>query len=62
MGTDWLIHGEGHLLAVPSAAVPAGLESIVLASPARIGAQAIHLVAMEADIYSPRAFALKPES
>lgn len=58
LGAEWLIRGEGHLLAIPSAAVPAGLESIVLVSPARIGAQAIHLVAMEADIYNPRAFAL----
>ena len=43
MGTNWLIQGNGHLLAVPSAAVPAGLETILLASPARLGAETIRL-------------------
>ena len=56
LGTDWLIRGEGHLLAVPSAAIPAGLETVVLTSPARIGAESIRLIGMEADIYNPRAF------
>lgn len=60
MGTDWLIRGNGHLLAVPSAAVPAGLETIVLASPARLGAETIRLVGLEADFYSPRAFGRLP--
>ncbi len=56
LGTDWLIRGQAHLLAVPSAAVPAGLEAIVLASPARIGSGVIRLIAAEADLYNPRAF------
>ena len=33
MGTLWLMRKEAPLLAVPSAAVPGGLESIVLANP-----------------------------
>ena len=57
MGTDWLDQGEGPLLAVPSAAVPAGLEAIVLASPMRLEAGSIRLIGVEADIYNPRAFA-----
>ena len=57
MGTDWLDQGEGQLLAVPSAAVPAGLEAIVLASPARLEPAAIRLIGAEADIHNPRAFA-----
>lgn len=57
MGTDWLIRGAGHLLAVPSAAVPAGLETIVLASPARLRASTIRLTRTEEDIYNPRTFA-----
>ncbi len=60
MGTDWLIGGDAHLLVVPSAAVPAGLETIVLASPARIGAGAIRLIGMEADIYNRGRSPLSP--
>ena len=58
LGTDWLLHGKDHLLAVPSAAVPAGLESVVLASPTRLDPGAIRLIAVEADIFNPRAFKL----
>ncbi|MDD9961917.1 MAG: RES family NAD+ phosphorylase [Gammaproteobacteria bacterium] len=57
MGTDWLGGGESHLLAVPSVAVPAGLDAIVLASPARMDPGAIRLIGVEAEIYNPRAFA-----
>ena len=56
MGTDWLIAGDGQLLAVPSVAVPAGLDAIVLASPARLDSSAVSLIGVEAEIYNPRAF------
>ena len=56
-GSRWLIHGEESLLAVPSVAVPGGLENIVLASPARITATSIRLVQALGDIYDRRAFA-----
>ncbi|MCY4343700.1 MAG: RES family NAD+ phosphorylase [Gammaproteobacteria bacterium] len=56
MGTDWLVGGESRLLAVPSGAVPAGLDAIVLASPARLDAGAVRLIGVEADFYNPRAF------
>ena len=57
LGTDWLIHGQGPLLAVPSTVVPSGLENTVLASPSRLGPETIQLRAAEADIFSPRTFA-----
>ena len=37
MGTNWLATAVSPLLEVPSAAVPGGIEHIVLASPARLG-------------------------
>ncbi|MDE0003906.1 MAG: hypothetical protein OXQ29_14545 [Rhodospirillaceae bacterium] len=46
----------GPLLEVPSAAVPGGIERIVLASPVRMEAVSIRLVDVKADIYNPRAF------
>ena len=56
LGTDWLIHGQAPLLAVPSTVVPGGLENTVLASPSRLGTETIHLRSAKADIFSPRAF------
>ena len=56
LGTDWLIHGQALLLAVPSTVVPGGLENTVLASPSRLGPETIQLRSMEADIFNPRAF------
>lgn len=55
-GSRWLIHGRELLLAVPSVAVPGGLENIVLASPARIAATSIRLIRALGDIYERRAF------
>ena len=45
------------LLAVPSAAVPGGLESIVLANPNVLDEGTIRLIAAEERIYNLRAFA-----
>ena len=56
MGTKWLLHGTEQLLAVPSAAVPGGLENIVLASPSRLDPESIRLLAFEKEIYGPRTF------
>ena len=53
-GSDWLNHGETSLLALPSVAVPGGLESIVLASPARLAATSIRLMQAIDDIYDRR--------
>ncbi len=55
-GSRWLNHGEESLLAVPSVAVPGGLESIVLASPSRLARIAIRLIRALDDIYDRRAF------
>ena len=57
MGTSWLMRKEAPLLAVPSAAVPGGLESIVLANPNVLDEGAVRLIASEERIYNPRAFA-----
>lgn len=56
-GTDWLLHGKESLLSVPSAAVPGGLENIVLASPHRLAPVGIRLIEAIEDIYNSRAFA-----
>ncbi len=58
-GTDWLLHGKESLLCVPSAAVPGGLENIVLASPHRLAPVGIRLIEAIADIYDSRAFATR---
>ena len=60
MGADWLIQGTASLLVVPSAAVPGGLESIVLANPARLATGSIRLSAVYERLYNPRAFAAAP--
>ncbi len=46
--------GRTPLLAVPSAAVPGGLESIVLANPVRLSPDTIRLRAVQQDICNPR--------
>lgn len=55
-GSDWLRTGSTHLLLIPSAAVPGGLENIVLASPSRLDQTSIRLVAVHERLYNPRAF------
>ena len=57
IGTRWLIRREAPLLAVPSVAVPGGLESIVLANPSMLTEEAIRLISVEERIYNERAFA-----
>ena len=56
-GTDWLLHGRESLLSVPSAAVPGGLENILLANPHRLAPAGIRLIEAIEDIYDSRAFA-----
>lgn len=56
-GTQWLLYGKETLLSVPSAAVPGGLENILLASPHRLARARIRLVEALEDIYDSRAFA-----
>ena len=48
---------EAPLLAVPSAAVPGGLESIVPANPNVLDEETLRLIAAEERIYNLRAFA-----
>jgi len=58
-GTEWLLHGKESLLSVPSAAVPGGLENIVLASPHRLAPARIRLIEALEDLYDSRAFAIQ---
>ena len=57
MGSDWLTRGNASLLVLPSAAMPGGLDDIVLAAPARLDPASICLVAAHERLYNPRAFA-----
>ena len=57
MGSDWLTRGSASLLVLPSAAVPGGLDDIVLATPIRLDAASIRLTAVHERLYNPRAFA-----
>ena len=57
MGSDWLTGGGAALLMLPSAAVPGGLEDIVLAAPARLDPGSIRLAAAHERLYGPRVFA-----
>ena len=56
MGSDWLRQRHASLLVVPSAAVPGGLENIVLANPAGLDAESIRLSAVHARLYDRRTF------
>ena len=58
-GSQWLLHGKESLLAVPSAAVPGGLESNVLVSPLRIAKTPVRLIRALEEIYDWRTFAKK---
>ncbi len=60
MGSDWLKQGSASLLVLPSAAVPGGLENIVLVSPARLDSASIRLHALHERLYNRRAFATAP--
>ena len=58
-GTEWLLHGKESLLFVPSAAVPGGLENVVVASPPRLAPVRIRLMEALEAIYDSRAFAIR---
>ena len=60
LGSDWLNGATAPLLAVPSAAVPGGLENIVLANPRCVTPGAMRLQSVETEIYNPRVFAPDP--
>ncbi len=56
MGSDWLRQRRVSLLVVPSAAVPSGIENIVLANPALLDGGSIRLSAVHARLYDRRTF------
>ncbi len=56
LGSSWLVAAQSAFLIIPSAAVPGGLENIVLVNPDHAEARTITLVAAEARIYNERAF------
>jgi len=56
LGSTWLQAIEKALLIVPSAAVPAGLENILIVNPLHPDSKALQLVASKSEIYSERAF------
>ena len=56
LGSIWLQAVENALLIVPSAAVPAGLESILVVNPLHPDSKTLQLISSESQIYSERAF------
>jgi len=56
LGSKWLQAVENALLIVPSAAVPAGLESILVVNPLHPDSKTLQLISSESQIYSERAF------
>ncbi len=56
LGSSWLVAAQSAFLIIPSAAVPGGLENIVLVNPDHAEAQTITLLAAETRIYNDRAF------
>ena len=56
LGSRWLIEAKSALLFVPSAAIPGGLENIVLYNPAHAESRKLELLSVEREIFNQRAF------
>ena len=56
LGSSWLLAAPSAFLIIPSAALPGGLENIVLVNPDHAEARTITLLASEMRIYNERAF------
>ena len=56
IGGDWLDKSEEVGLLVPSAAVPQGLERIIVINPRHQGSQYIQLIDSSPDLYNKRTF------
>lgn len=56
LGSRWLSEANSVLLLVPSAAIPGGLENIVLLNPAHPDSRKLELLSIESDIFNKRAF------
>lgn len=56
IGDRWLMAGHELGLILPSAAVPGGMESIMLVNPQHSASQSIRLIRQISDLYNARAF------
>lgn len=56
IGSEWLQQGKSACLFVPSAAIPAGLEQVVVVNPRHEAIAELKLVDVKADLFNARAF------
>lgn len=56
IGSEWLVRSTSLCLMVPSAAVPVGLEYIVVVNPRHPDRDQLKLIDVKADLYNSRAF------
>ena len=56
IGSQWLTGNDSLILIVPSVAVPAGMESIIVVNPLHPEIETLKLVQVEPDLYNSRSF------
>ena len=56
IGSEWLVSKNHLCLFVPSVAIPAGMENIIVVNPKHSEISNLRLVAIEARLYNKRAF------
>jgi RES domain-containing protein len=56
IGSEWLTNNTSLILVVPSVAVPAGMENIIVVNPLHPEIVSLKLVSVESSLYNQRAF------
>ncbi len=56
IGSEWLINNNQLCLFVPSVAIPAGMENIIVLNPCHSDISNLKLIEIEANLYNKRAF------
>lgn len=56
IGSEWLTGNDSLILIVPSVAVPAGMENIIVVNPLHPAISALRLESVESSLYNQRAF------
>lgn len=56
IGSQWLLQANSLCLSVPSIAIPAGMENIIIVNPNHAQIGSLKLLFVESDLYNRRAF------